>query len=86
MTTTTIEFAVENAGCESCAERVRAALAPLAAVERIDVDEAADRATVRVSADDGVDQAAVNAALADASEGSGGHDYRIAAGTWSQRG
>ena len=84
--TAIIEFAVENAGCESCAERVRAALAPLATVERIDFDEAADRATVRVSADGDVDQAAVNAALADASEGSGGHEYRIAAGPWSQHG
>ncbi len=82
----TIEFAVENAGCESCAERVRAALTPFAAVDRIDVDEAADRATVRVTADGDLDAAAVDAALAEASEGSGGHEYRIAAGTWSRRG
>ena len=46
----TLVFEVEEAGCESCAALVRGALEPLATVESVEVDEAADRATVRLGA------------------------------------
>ena len=74
-----VTFVVEQAGCESCAARVRAALEPLAAVQAIEIDEAADAATVRVS--DAGSQEAVDAALAAASRGSG-HAYRVRPGSW----
>ena len=80
-----VEFAVENAGCPSCAARVREALSPLADVNRIDVDEQADTARVRLSAEGEIDERAVVEALAEASEGSGGHAYRVAPGTWSTK-
>jgi copper chaperone CopZ len=69
-------FVVEEAGCESCAARVRAALEPLAAVEAIEVDEREDVAHVRLA--DEVAEDAVSEALAAASSGSG-HQYRLRA-------
>ena len=60
-------FVVEHAGCPSCAERVRDALAPLAAVADVEVDEANDAARVRVAATPRLSEADVNAALAAAS-------------------
>jgi len=74
-----VAFEVEQAGCESCAARVRAALEPLAPVRAIEVDEAADTATVRLGA--AVAEADVAAALAAASDGSG-HAYRVKPQSW----
>ena len=68
---------VEEAGCASCAARVRTALAPLAAVESIEVDEQADAARVRLAED--VAEPALAQALVEASRGSG-HEYRLRAG------
>lgn len=75
----TVVFEVEQAGCESCAARVRAALEPLGDVEEIAIDEKADAATVRARGE--LDEDAVNGALAAASHGSG-HTYRVRAGSW----
>lgn len=74
-----VVFEVEQAGCESCAARVRSALEPLGAVREIAIDEQADSATVRAAGD--LAEAAVNEALAAASAGSG-HVYRVRPGSW----
>ena len=76
-------FEVEQAGCESCAARVRNALAPLAAVDAIEIDESADQATVRLG-NAMITEADVNAALSAASHGSG-HTYRVRPGSWRSR-
>lgn len=75
-----VVFEVEQAGCESCAARVRAALEPLGEVGEIAIDEQADAATVRARGAE-LSEDAVNAALAGASHGSG-HEYRVRAGSW----
>jgi copper chaperone CopZ len=85
MQATMVVFEVEEAGCSSCATRVRDALAPLASVESVEVDEAADTATVRVSPDGELLQSAVDRALADASR-SAGHAYRVKPGSWRSEG
>jgi hypothetical protein len=69
-------FVVEQAGCETCAERVKSALAPMLAVESVSIDETADTATVVARADTPLSLDAIDAALADASAGSG-HTYRV---------
>ena len=74
-----VAFVVEEAGCASCAALVREALEPLAAVESIEVDEAADQAKVRLAGD--ATEEDVNLALAGASEAVG-HTYRVRPGTW----
>ena len=74
-----LTFVVEQAGCESCAARVRGALEPLAEVVAIEVDEQADAATVHAAGD--VSEEAVNEALQTASHGSG-HAYRVRPGSW----
>lgn len=71
----TIEFVVEEAGCESCAALVREALEPLAAVETVEPDHDADTAAVRVRGE--LTEAAANEALAAV-----GHAYRVRAGSW----
>ena len=76
-----IDFVIEEAGCESCAARVRAALGDLLAIDEITVDEAADVAVVHAHAPTEVDLATVDAALADASRDSG-HTYRVSPGSW----
>jgi hypothetical protein len=76
-----VEFVVENAGCESCASRVRAALEPLASVDGIEVDEAADVARVQARAEPGLSPEAVDDVLRRASEGAG-HAYRVLPGSW----
>jgi copper chaperone CopZ len=73
-------FVVEQAGCASCAARVRLALADVVRVDGIEIDDDADTAFVRVSGDD-VSKRRVEAAIDAASEGSG-HTYRIRAGSW----
>jgi copper chaperone CopZ len=74
-----LTFVVEQAGCESCAARVRGALEPLAEIEAIEVDEQEDAATVRAAGD--VSEEAVNEALQTASHGRG-HAYRVRPGSW----
>jgi hypothetical protein len=69
-------FIVEQAGCESCAERVRSALAQVVTVELVSIDETADTATVVAHADTPPSFEAIDAALAGASAGSG-HTYRV---------
>ena len=76
-----IQFIVEEAGCASCAALVREALAPIAEVQAIDVDESADCATVRVAHSDGLSQEAVDSVLRNASSAAG-HDYRVKSGSW----
>ena len=77
---TEVVFEVEQAGCESCAARVRAALEPLGEVAEIAIDEQADAATVRARGAS-FSEDAVNVALAAASRGSG-HEYRVRVGSW----
>jgi copper chaperone CopZ len=76
----TVRLTIEHAGCESCAGRVRAALEPLVEIETITIDESADSATVVVRAETPLSREAIDAALADASVGSG-HAYRLRAGS-----
>ena len=76
----TFTFVVEHAGCPSCAARVRDALAPLAAVEDVEIDEPNDAARVRLGAADGVTEDDVNALLAAASAED--HEYRVEPRSW----
>jgi len=78
-----VSFEVEQAGCESCARIIRSALSPLATVERLEIDEEADQARVVLSGD--VSPVAVDAALAEASTGTG-HAYSVRAGSWRSGG
>ncbi len=80
MTDSDRAFEVEQAGCESCAARVRDAVAPLASVRGVDVNVAEDTATVWIERDAAVSEEAVNAALAGAS--GAGHSYRVKPGSW----
>ena len=75
----TVVFDVEQAGCESCGRLIRGALSALGAVERLEIDEAADRATVVLSGEPS--REAVDAALLQASADAG-HEYRVRAGSW----
>jgi hypothetical protein len=74
-------FEVEQAGCESCATRVRDALAPLTEVHSVEVQAEEDVATVRVSPDTELSESAVNRVLHEASRGAG-HAYRVKPGSW----
>lgn len=74
-----VEFTVKQAGCESCAKLIRAALGKVGTVESIEIDEAADSANVVLS--DSPPRDAVDAALAEASAGSG-HAYSVGFGSW----
>jgi heavy-metal-associated domain-containing protein len=78
-----VAFDVEQAGCESCGRLVSAALAPLGAVEALEVDEAADTASVVLVPIADADQTAFDDALAAASSGAG-HLYRIRPGSWRE--
>ena len=76
-----VEFVVEHAGCESCAERVRTALASLGGVREVEIDEAEDSASVRLSVSAETSLEDVDEALAQASVGSG-HEYRVQPDSW----
>jgi len=78
----TVQFVVEQAGCLSCAERVREALRAMGTIEQLEVDETADVATVRLACADHVSDVDVDHALRLASEGSG-HTYRVQTGSWA---
>lgn len=77
-----IRFEVEDAGCDSCAARVRGAIEPLAAVAGTEVDHDADRTTVRLAPGATVSEEDVEHALAAASEGTP-HTYRLRPGSWA---
>jgi hypothetical protein len=77
---TTLVFEVEEAGCPSCAERVRGALAPLGTVGEIAIDDEADSATVRLASSTATEDD-VNRALLEVSHGSR-HAYRVKPGSW----
>lgn len=77
-----LTFVVEEAGCQSCAGRVRSALDPLARIESIDTDHDADVSTVRLVPERELTEDEVNRALAAVSEGSG-HAYRVRPGSWT---
>jgi hypothetical protein len=78
-----VSFEVEEAGCESCGRIIGAALGRLATVERLEIDEDADRARVVLAGE--VPAGAVDAALAEASAGAG-HAYRVRPGSWRSGG
>lgn len=74
-------FEVEQAGCASCAVRVRGALEGVGAVAELTIDEEEDVATVRLAAEAATSEDDVNRVLAEASQGSG-HAYRVKPGSW----
>ena len=76
-----VRFVVEQAGCSSCAARIRAALEAIATVEAIEIDQSADIAWVRLADSPPVLDDAVVLALQNASAGSG-HEYRVQPGSW----
>jgi len=76
-----VRFVVEQAGCSSCAVRIRAVLEAIVTVEGIEVDEAADIARVRLADSPPVLEDAVVLAVLNASPGSG-HEYRVQPGSW----
>ena len=76
-----VEFVVEEAGCTSCAARLRDAFEAIGSVVAIDIDEAADTARVHLHASNGVSSDIVDRELERAAAGSG-HAYRRKAGTW----
>ena len=76
-----IRFIVEQAGCASCAALVNEALAAIADVRVIEVDETADCASVCVTFAPDLTQEAVSLALQNASTAAG-HEYRVRPGSW----
>ena len=78
---TALVFEVEQAGCSSCATRVREALTPLAVVSELAIDESTDSASLRLASDAYVSEEDVNRVLIEASHGSG-HAYRVKPGSW----
>jgi copper chaperone CopZ len=80
---TTVRFDVDHAGCPTCAERVKGALASMATVAQVSIDEESDTATVSIITETPIDQTTVNAALTRASTGSG-HEYRVKADSWTE--
>ena len=80
-----VSFVVAEAGCESCAERVRAALEPLATVDAVVIDEKRDTATVVLQLGNELALPQVQDALSRASAGAG-HTYRVQSGSWSMTG
>ncbi len=74
-----VVFDVEQAGCESCGQVIRAALNRVGIVESVEIDEDADTATVVLSGSAEPDS--VGAALQDASADAG-HVYRVRPGSW----
>ena len=75
-----VSFEVEQAGCASCAARVRAALAPLLEISGLEIDESLDAAMVTAQAVEEPAVEAIDELLAAASEGAG-HAYRVRPGS-----
>ena len=76
-----VEFVVEQAGCTSCAARLREAFEAVGSVAAVDIDEEADTASVRLHTSDQVTGDVVDRVLEAASAGSG-HGYARRSGTW----
>jgi copper chaperone CopZ len=76
-----VEFVVEQAGCSTCAGRVRTALEAIATVDAVEIDEEADAAAVRLRSPDPVFEDVVGRLLNEAAGGSG-HEYRVQPGSW----
>jgi cation transport ATPase len=79
-----VQFAVEQAGCSSCAARIREALDAIGTVERIELDESADVAVVQLASPSRISREDVDRALEKASAGSG-HQYTCQRGSWLVR-
>ena len=75
-----VEFVVAEAGCESCATRVRSAVATLVSVTSISIDEGDDTAKVTGRTASDVTAEALDELLAAASEGAG-HRYHVVPGS-----
>jgi copper chaperone CopZ len=75
-----VEFVVDQAGCSSCADRVRTALEAVATVHAIEIDEEADAASVRLRSPDPISEEAVGRLLSEAA--GSGHEYRVQPGSW----
>ncbi len=73
-------FEVEQAGCASCAARVRDALAPLLEISGLEIDESLDAAVVTAQAVEEPPVGMIDELLAAASEGAG-HKYRVRPGS-----
>ena len=78
-----VRFEVEQAGCESCGSLVREALAPVLAIETLEINQERDVAQVTAQLLDGSSVEAVDRLLAVASEDTG-HDYRVGPGSWRE--
>lgn len=74
-----VSFEVEQAGCESCAARVRSALAVLE-ISALEIDESLDVALVTARAVEEPRLETIDELLAAASEGAG-HSYRVRPGS-----
>lgn len=77
-----IRFVVEDAGCDSCAARVRGAIEPIATVAGTEVDHDAELTTIQLAPGATVSEQDVEQALAAASEGTP-HTYRVRPGSWA---
>jgi hypothetical protein len=75
-----VEFVVAEAGCESCASRVRSAVASIVSVTSIAIDEGGDTAKVVGRAGFDVTAEELDELLAAASEGAG-HRYHVVPGS-----
>jgi len=75
-----VSFEVEQAGCASCAARVRGALVPLLEISTLDIDESLDAAVVTARAVEEPRVEELDELLAAASEGAG-HAYRVRPGS-----
>ena len=75
-----VEFVVAEAGCESCATRVRSAVASLVSVTSVSIDEGADTAKVTGRALSDVTPESLDELLAVASVGAG-HRYHVVPGS-----
>ena len=75
-----VSFEVEQAGCASCAARVRGALAPLLEISGLEIDEYLDAAVITARAAEEPPVGMIDLLLAAASEGAG-HNYRVRPGS-----
>ena len=76
-----VTFEVEQAGCDSCAARVRGALASLLEISGLEIDESRDAARGVARAAEEPPLETIDRLLAEASEGAG-HAYRVLPGSY----